>query len=414
MPPLRGWDGIPPNPQNPPLHPPYLPFRTETFAAGAAAGHFCGRSLTLRSMPTLLPVTLPSADFTDGYLPRLQSRAGLWRALRVLLLISGVLTVLLNPGALTDARRLGLTFVITFAYGAGLWLVNGYGVDQLSRRIPWETRPLQRLLATLAVSVLGSVAVIFLIQAAYLLVAGQGLGPLWRPAMYGQVLLPLGVTLIISLFNHGRSFFLSWRAAAIRAERLEKETAVARLDSLRRQVDPHFLFNSLNALTSLVEEKDPARAVRFIRQLAQVYRYVLDSDRQELVPLADEVRFAESYLYLQQTRLGAALTVALELPPATLTPFYLPPLALQLLLENAVKHNAALQTDPLHLRVSLDAAAATLTVRHPLRPRPLPPGEASGRGLQNLAARYAFLTPRPLQAGPQAGEFVATLPLLTL
>jgi LytS/YehU family sensor histidine kinase len=232
--------------------------------------------------------------------------------------------------------------------------------------------------------------------------------------MYWPLMLPLIITVIISLFNHSRAFFYQWREAAVRAERLEKETAVARLDSLRRQVDPHFLFNSLNALTSLVEENDPPRAVRFIRQLSQVYRYVLDSESQELVPLTDELKFAESYLFLQKTRLGNALAVEMNIAPAEAASFFVPPLALQLLLENVLKHNTAFQSDPLRLRVSLDAAANTLTVRNTHRPRRLAPGESSGLGLKNLAARYAFLTSKPLQVGEEKDEFVVTLPLLTL
>ncbi len=369
----------------------------------------------LTSLP--LPVAAPASapQFTDGYLPVVGSRASLWKTLRVLLLVSVVLTVLLSPGALTDTARLAITFAMTFAYTAGLWFVNGFAVGWLSGRVSWAQHPLRRLLLTVAASVGGSVAVILLIQAGYLgLVVHRPLALLWQPAMYGQVLVPLGITIIISLFNHSRSFFYQWREASVHAERLEKETAVARLDSLRRQVDPHFLFNSLNALTGLVEENDPARAVRFIRQLSQVYRYVLDSSGQELVPLADELRFAESYLFLQKTRLGDALAVEMDLLPAAVAPFFVPPLALQLLLENIIKHNTAFQADPLRLRVALDAGGGSLTVRNTLRPRCLGPGESLGMGLKNLAARYAFLTARPLAVGEEAGEFVVTLPLLVI
>ncbi|MDB5234694.1 MAG: hypothetical protein JWR44_1687 [Hymenobacter sp.] len=368
------------------------------------------------SLPVPAPCSNPSSQFTAGYLPVAGSWRSRWKALKVLLLVSAVLTVVLNPNSLTNGKRLAITFVITLAYGGGLWFVNGFAVDWLNGRISWAERPLRRLVGTLAVCVVGSVLVIFLIQAGFLLlVVHEPLTQLWSPAMYAQVMVPLAITVIISLFNHSRSFFLQWREAAIRAERLEKETAVARLDSLRRQVDPHFLFNSLNALTSLVEENDPARAVRFIRQLSQVYRYVLDSESQELVPLADELRFAESYLYLQKTRLGEALAVEMDLPPpAELAAFFVPPLALQLLLENVIKHNTAFQADPLHLRITLNAADQTLSVRNTLRPRRLAPGEASGLGLKNLTARYAFLTDKPLAVGAEGNEFVATLPLLTL
>jgi LytS/YehU family sensor histidine kinase len=362
--------------------------------------------------PDLAP---PHKEFSSGYLPVRTSTAGWWKALRTLLVVALVLSVLLNPSHLHSWSSFAVTYGITFAYAAGLWLANGTLVDYLNTRLSWGERPLRRLLITLACSITASIIVIVGLNVLILLAYHQPLRQLLSGAMYGQILVPLFVTIMISLFLHSRSFLHEWRAAAIRAERLEKESAVARLDSLRRQVDPHFLFNSLNALTSLVEENDPARAVRFIRQLSQVYRYVLDSQSQELVPLADEIRFAESYLFLQKTRLGDALAVEMPLPPpAQLSTFFLPPLALQLLLENTIKHNTAFQADPLHLRVTLDTAAHTLTVRNTLRPRRLAPGESSGLGLKNLVARYAFLTNKPLQIGEEGSEFVVTLPLLTM
>jgi len=357
-----------------------------------------------------LPVDPPAAS---GYLPSGAAHSW-WKALRIMLVLSLVISILVNPRALGSWLAFAITYGYTLMYSLGLWLTNGYVVEWLNRRYTWTVQPGRRLLLTLSVSLGGSVLVILLMNAVLLLLRGKPLAQLFAPAMYWPLMLPLIITVIISLFNHSRAFFFRWREAAVRAERLEKETAVARLDSLRRQVDPHFLFNSLNALTSLVEENDPVRAVRFIRQLSQVYRYVLDSQSQELVPLADEVAFAESYLFLQKTRLGAALAVEMDLPPAALAPYHVPPLALQLLLENVIKHNTAFQADPLHLRVILDTAACTLTVRNTLRPRRLAPGESSGRGLKNLAARYAFLTDEPLVISEDAGEFVVALPLLKL
>ena len=375
------------------------------------------RFTLMENILPLSPVAAPDspAPFARGYLPVSASTLpDAWRALRILLLLALVISVVVNPGGLRSGREFAATYGYTLMYSVGLWLTNGLLVEWLNRRYAWTVQPGRRLLLTLGVSLSGSLLVIVLMNAVLLRLQGQPVARLFTAGMYWQLLFPLIVTVIVSLFNHSRAFFFQWREAAVRAERLEKETAVARLDSLRRQVDPHFLFNALNALTSLVEENDPARAVRFIRQLSQVYRYVLDSESQEVVPLAAEIAFAESYLYLQQTRLGNALAVDLDLPPAAVAPYYVPPLALQLLLENVVKHNAAYQTDPLHLRVTLDATAHTLTVRNTRRPRRLAPGESSGRGLANLAARYAFLTDKPLTIGAEAGEFVVTLPLLRL
>ncbi len=324
--------------------------------------------------------------------------------------------LLFAPPPWRDPAGYAVSLGISFSYAAGLWFANAYTADLLNVRSGWDEKPIRRLVVTVGFSLLASLLVIAVVrESASVLLFHHALGYSLRRNFWSESAFSLLMTVVVSLFMHSRSFLLAWREATVRAERLEKESAVARLDSLRRQVDPHFLFNSLNALMTLVEEADPARAVRFIRQLSSVYRYVLDSQSQELVPLAEELAFAEAYVFLQKTRLAEALHVELALPPpAELTALYLPPLALQLLLENALKHNTAYQADPLRLRVTVDVAAATLTVRNTLRPRRLAATETSGRGLANLRARYGFLTPRPVAAGPVGTEFVVTLPLLAL
>ena len=355
---------------------------------------------------------VPAFNFSPFKSPVRPRATSAWQMLRTILIISVILTVVVNPSALTNPRNLAITFYYTFCYSAGMSLANGFVVDWLNQRLPWMDRPLRRMSITLAASLAVSLVVIVFVIITGALLQGGSMKDLWQPGMYGQIIVPLGIMLIISLFLHSRGFLLQWREASIQAERLQKEAATARLDSLRRQVDPHFLFNSLNALTALVEEQDPKRAVRFIRQLAQVYRYVLDSEAHELTPLTDELAFAESYAYLQHTRLGEGLQVELAVPPAEAARWLVPPLALQLLLENALKHNVARRVAPLRVQVTLDAANQTLVVRNSWQPRPVPPGETSGRGLDNLRARYAFLTPRPLTAERVGEEFVATLPLV--
>ncbi|QNH63466.1 sensor histidine kinase [Hymenobacter sediminicola] len=339
----------------------------------------------------------------------------LLRLLGILLLIAAVISVTMDLAAWGNLPDMLLNFIITFAYTAGLWLVNGYAVEWLNSRADWTRQPARRFLFTLAASLVASMVVILVVNGTFhVLYLRQPVRMIFAARMWPQYAFPLIITGVVSLFLHSRSFLQHWREAAIRAERVEKENAVARLDSLRRQVDPHFLFNSLNALTSLVEE-DPSRAVRFIRQLSQVYRYVLDSQEQEVVSVAEEMRFVESYLFLQRTRLGEGLSVELKLPPAAaLETLLVPPLAVQLLLENALKHNATSQRDPLRITVELDAAARRLTVRNTLRYRRVPEGESTGLGLQNLQARYAFLTSELVVVVKTETEFIVTLPLLEL
>jgi sensor histidine kinase YesM len=333
------------------------------------------------------------------------------RMLLAMVLLSVVLSFAFCPNCSIFSEDYLVTLGYNLLYTNGLWLANDYPNRWLNRRSDWTREPIKRFLYTLAFSLVVSLLVIAAVNIGFSVLYHHR--PLSAIRWSGFVF-PLLITVVVSLFLHSRSFLLSWRDVAIRAERMEKEAAVARLDSLRRQVDPHFLFNSLNALTSLVEE-DPTRAVRFIRQLSQVYRYVLDSQEHEVVTLAEELRFAEAYLYLQRTRLGNGLDVQFDLPPeAELEHLMVPPLALQLLLENAIKHNTLLQHQPLRIQIYLDEASHQLVVRNTLRPRRLAPGESTGLGLKNLEARYGFLTKQPVLIEKTAQEFVVTLPVLEL
>ncbi|WP_324676975.1 sensor histidine kinase [Hymenobacter sp. GOD-10R] len=334
-----------------------------------------------------------------------------WRKLAGMTLFGFLLSFLFCPKCGIFTEDFVVTLGYTLCYTYGLWLANEYPNRWLNRKADWTQNPIRSFLITLGASMAASLLVISLVNIVFLAFYHH------RPVSairWQNFIFPLMTTVVVSLFMHSRSFLLGWRDAAIRAERMEKESAVARLDSLRRQVDPHFLFNSLNALTSLVEE-DPTRAVRFIKQLSQVYRYVLDSQDHEVVTLAEELRFSEAYLYLQRTRLGNGLDVQLDLPPADeLENFMVPPLALQLLLENAIKHNVALQNQPLHIRIHLDETSHQLVVSNSLRPRRLAPGESTGLGLKNLEARYGFLTQQLVSVEKTEQEFIVTLPVLEL
>ncbi|MET4108219.1 histidine kinase [Hymenobacter sp. UYP22] len=359
-------------------------------------------------MHLLMPVNQYSAVLGKHY-----PKQNHWvKMLAMMLALSVGLSFLFCPGCPIASEQFIVTFGYNFCYTTGLWLANGLPSDLLNRYVDWTQNPLRRFLVTVSTSLLASTLVILVVTTVFRV--GYFHKSFWSISWQAFVV-PLGITLIVSLFMHSRSFLLSWREVSVQAQRLEKENAQAQADSLRRQLDPHFLFNSLNALTSLVEENDPARATRFIRQLSQVYRYVLDSQDQEVVPLTEEIRFSDAYLFLQRTRLGEGVQVERHLPAtAPLNHWQVPPLALQLLLENALKHNATSQRNPLRISITLDEVAATLTVRNTRHARRLPEGESTGLGLKNLQARYAFLTTRPVLIEASDAEFAVVLPLLEL
>lgn len=194
----------------------------------------------------------------------------------------------------------------------------------------------------------------------------------------------------------------------IRSEELEKQQLLNEVALLRTQVNPHFLFNSLSILSSLVHV-DANLSERFIEQLSRSYRYILEQKEQTLVTLRTELEFIESYTFLLKIRFENKFDLKIDLPEALLDTRKIAPLTLQLLIENAVKHNRMSEKEP--LIVTVTAEGDELVVRNRLQPRATP-AISTGMGLQNIQSRYALLSDRPVWAGESGGDFVVRAPLL--
>jgi LytS/YehU family sensor histidine kinase len=191
------------------------------------------------------------------------------------------------------------------------------------------------------------------------------------------------------------------------AQRAQSEM---QLKLLQQKVDPHFLFNNLNVLSSLVE-KNPKIANEFLAKLSELYRYILHTQNVDVVPIKDELDFAENYLYLLKQRFGEAYNFDWQIPPAKLNGQMIVPAALQGLLENVVKHNAGNQKEPLRVCVKLDENFLLVENEIRAKSNAYP---TSGTGLQNLTARYAFLTEQKVEVRSEEKIFKVSLPLLRL
>lgn len=213
-------------------------------------------------------------------------------------------------------------------------------------------------------------------------------------------------TLIVTLFLNGRAFLMRWRRSVMDAEKLKRESITASYENLKNQVNPHFLFNSLNALTNLVYE-DQDKAVKFIKQLSEVYRYVLESREKEVVSIADERRCLDAYMFLQKIRFGDKLMVDIRLDA---TDVFVAPLALQMLVENAIKHNIISADKPLTISVTIEDGY--IVVRNTLQRKQLLPEESSGVGLENIKRRYSFLSDKPVEVIQEDNSFAVRLPVL--
>ncbi|GAB3507983.1 hypothetical protein GCM10027341_43300 [Spirosoma knui] len=194
----------------------------------------------------------------------------------------------------------------------------------------------------------------------------------------------------------------------LRAEQSEKEAALSQVEALKHQLSPHFLFNSLSILMSMVHE-DADLSEKYIKQLSKVYRYILEQRDQELVSLKTEVEFIQAYTFLLEIRFERKFNVSIELDQTQQEQYRIAPLALQLLVENAIKHNRMSVKAPLHIRIYCQADV--LVVENPLLLRDQPE-TSTGVGLRNIVNRYVLLTSRPVTYGQQDQSFFVKIPLL--
>lgn len=285
-----------------------------------------------------------------------------------------------------------------------LWRGNGHVSDYISIKLSWIKEPSKRFIWGIVGVVIYSPAAVYFLYlfGLYVLdVRMNGIGSI--------ALISIGITFIISFFLNAASFLNNWKEAALDAEKLKKEQMATKYESLKNQVNPHFLFNSLNALTNLVYE-DQDLAADFIRQLSKVYRYVLDTRSKEVVSLETEMKFVESYLFLQRIRFDDKLKV--EIATKGYEDYMLPPLALQMLLENAIKHNTIAKNEPLTIKIWVKDEM--LVVENNLQIKNIPLEESSGMGLANIKARYEFLSDKPVLIEQTQEVFRVELPLLKI
>jgi two-component system LytT family sensor kinase len=198
------------------------------------------------------------------------------------------------------------------------------------------------------------------------------------------------------------------RTIQLENELLKQQNLQAQLDTLRAQLNPHFLFNSLNALSSLIREGGP-KSQQYLAKLSQVLRYSLQVQQQSLVPFAEEMQFTSSYSFLLTIRFGDNLQIDNQLPADA--PWKIPPMSLQLLIENAVKHNIVSSSRPLTISLATDTAHEYIIVRNVYQPKP-EPADGMGSGLSNLDSRFRLLTSKSIQISRTDGEFIVQLPII--
>jgi len=282
----------------------------------------------------------------------------------------------------------------------GIRLIHNY----LNTILPFEKKLVQRLIVQLSINLIFSGLV-----ASQITRMMQTFSP-WEINNPIRGLFTIASTLFLLLINFSyiaTYFFEEWKKGLVINEQLEREKVNVQYDNLKNQLNPHFLFNSITSLQGLIYENQDL-AADFLQQLSKVYRYVLQNKENEHVTLETEVKFIENYLSLLKTRFGEVFTYQISLTDMALEKKIVP-VTLQVLIENAVKHNSMTLDKPLY--ISIYDNDDYLVVENPLQPKASV--ETSNKmGLSNLQKLYGFLTPKPIQIEEAEIIFRIKIPLL--
>lgn len=290
-----------------------------------------------------------------------------------------------------------------------VWEGN-FGIDILiDRVISWHKFPVKRVVIQFTISIIYSFIVIY--TSMYFFNKYICLLPKATQQVFlnTAVIIGLLITIIILAFELGIQFFKSWKVSITEIEKYKTLSVQAELQNLKNQLNPHFLFNNLSVLTSLVYV-DQDKAVEFINQLSKVYRYLLETTSDELVNLEQELNFIAAYEFLLKIRFGENIHFVHQ-DETTVKNKLIPPVSLQILVENAIKHNVVSAKYPLtiHLRINQDWIEVSNAIH--LRDNY---EKGTQSGLLNIQKRYKILSERKVEISNVDGLFKVRLPLLSI
>jgi sensor histidine kinase YesM len=302
-----------------------------------------------------------------------------------------------------------IDFVFYQLYSFLLGYSNMYYFDYLER-LKWKREDrIKRIFIGIAGSIIITLTGLFLLRGfTSIAINGKSFTEFLTQEKFKYYQFGLWITLTIVIIFHFVYFYNKYQQNKIKEQKVIAGTASAKFDALKNQLDPHFLFNSLNVLTSLIEE-NPENAQKFTTSLSKVYRYVLEQKSKELVTVDEELEFAKTYMSLLKMRFEDS--IIFEIPEHASNPeSKVVPLSLQLLLENAVKHNMVTTSKPLHIKIYEDHD--NLVVENNLQPKQIVK-KSSGVGLENIKQRYHLLSNKNVHINQQSNSFSVAIPMLT-
>jgi len=326
----------------------------------------------------------------------------------IIFVIMKTISVLLG-GSFIIELNLGIQFLWYLLYTTVLYGANLSVYLFFDKKYGKENYKVSRLVLGFSSSILVTLCAVFFLRIVEdVIIEGESFVTFLNEESPKNYIIPFVITVVVSLFFIAFYSFKALQDKKIKQQKIIAGTANAKYESLKSQLDPHFLFNSLNVLVSLIEE-DTDKAQKFTTSLSKVYRYVLEQKDKDLVSLEEELAFAKTYMLLLKMRFENAIDCIIpgkvHNPEAKIVP-----LSLQILLENCIKHNIVSEQQP--LRISIIESVNTLMVSNNFQKKKTL-NKSSGIGLKNITERYQILSTRTISINQSKNEFKVELPLLT-
>jgi sensor histidine kinase YesM len=324
-------------------------------------------------------------------------------------IIIGLLVTLISyPQGFLSIKNISFVVIYSLSIGIPFMKTCEFIESKLEQHIPWLMRPKLRFFLTAFLEITMGILILTIVNyLIFIVIQKQEMGALYSRTYVGLKYLAIFTIIGIILINISH-FFKSWKQSVINEEKLKREKLAIEYEALKNQVNPHFLFNSLTALSSLVY-KDQYKAVTFIQELANVFRYVLESREKEVVDFATEKKLLESISYLYEIRHENSLQININLSDAT--DKYIIPMALQMLLENAIKHNTISVNKPLMIEIREEEGY--VVVKNNLQPKKTEI-ISNKIGLENIKSRYKYLSGKEVLVEISKENFVIKIPILSI
>lgn len=278
---------------------------------------------------------------------------------------------------------------------------------RLEKTADWKSQFTKRLILEISSTLIFTPVILNFVYYFFLTTFFHGM-PLHFPAWWFYNIMAVILSTVFFLLVNLGFFIDGWRESILNNERLEKENIRAKLEALQSQISPHFLFNNFNSLSALIDT-DVRLAKDYLQKMSDVFRYILKNRHDEIVLLGEELLFIENYCYLLNIRFSDNLIFTITVPDSA-KKNGIPPATLQLLVENAVKHNEISKRNPLHVEITADDDK--LLVRNNLQLRQSLQEDSTQTGLLNVKERYHFLSSVPVSVEKTTTHFIVRLPLL--